>query len=222
MPQSNQSNDAPIFLRKNTAGGSSQIVFGNYHEPNTSSYQNMTGSPRNSAGAPRHGLERDQYREREQYRDVNPVTENPRSFRGASDIFNLRPEEAAFPDRHRSSRYRPDKNQSNVFNQTQIPEAQPAGLPRQHRQASDIFHANSQQPTYESFNTYKPEIAPTAAYKQLDHAPYVPSNSFAAKRHPSSSRLFGGSDTDLSVDEQASKGKRHYPQQHHNSNIFHY
>ncbi|KAI9105685.1 hypothetical protein DFS34DRAFT_22142 [Phlyctochytrium arcticum] len=226
--------------------GTSQIILGNYHEPFQSSYRSMTTSSAHSNpgssgpadtgahtsdGSTADFLDRAHLKKQQSFRD------------NFTDVFNVRSAEDSDAQTQNSNkagmRCRPDRNSSTVFgSQPDLRDGMSWTPPtRVNRQSSDIFHLADRQmdvapATYQSaadFDRYGAEAMPEPmqrpAHKVVQQraamfheSEYAPSPSSAVRRNPSETSLrLGSSEGD---DLAGFRGRRHYPGQHHASNIF--
>ncbi|KAI8819327.1 uncharacterized protein EV422DRAFT_507412 [Fimicolochytrium jonesii] len=237
----------PTFSRKASVGaspgGRSQIVFGTYHEPSSSSYHSMTHTPR--------GVSRQQHNNNtaDDYLTRNAVARQQSFRENSTDVFNLKPLSGDDSAGHRASaepragnsggslRFRTDRNQSTLFQpQSDAYGSQSYGTPvREQKSASDIFHLQNapQQQSHQQQSHY-PQEPPSPrqtleddyadarqeparpAKTFLQHNEYNPSLPSALKRNPSNS-LLQPSD---GPDDYVYRGRRHYPQSQRTSNIF--
>ncbi|KND00763.1 uncharacterized protein SPPG_03876 [Spizellomyces punctatus DAOM BR117] len=200
-----------------TTGGRSQIVFGTYHEPIMSSYNSMTNTSHIGDGYA--------ISNQADYLD-RAASHRKRSLRDSyTDVFNVQAEEPS-TSKQAGSRYRTDKNQSNVFGSSP-PISAPVS--RHYRLASDIFNLSGPgQPPFGAESNVD-RLDETRALgrsgsgqgraSMMSHEEYTPSHPSAIKRNPSNSVLAPSSEN--YGPDALSKGRRHYPQQHHTSNIFH-
>ncbi|KAI8911322.1 hypothetical protein DFJ77DRAFT_441719 [Powellomyces hirtus] len=151
----NSANSSGPGSRQQTAGGRSQIVFGNYHEPASSSYKSMT-TTHDPAHTPNsdYAARLQAARTRDSTTDIFHLRGMAGSAPGGSDdhLVGLPPPTTSYATgagRDRglvssssstgSLRIRPDRNQSTIFH-SEVAAGTPGTPLREHRSSSDIFH----------------------------------------------------------------------------------